>query len=86
LKYRKKPIVIDAFKLGEQPYPAWFKQACDLGVVEWRKNALATKLAIQTLEGEVYASEGEHYILKGIKGEIYPCLVEIFEQIYEAVE
>jgi hypothetical protein len=42
-------------------------------------------LKIQTLEGDMIASIGD-YIIKGIKGEFYPCKPDIFEQTYEKVE
>jgi hypothetical protein len=80
--YRKKPIVVEAFKLGERPHPEWFNVAHDNGDVQWRGG----ELVIQTLEGEMSASVGYHYIIKGVKDEIYPCRVDIFEEIYEAVE
>lgn len=34
----------------------------------------------------MWAEEGNHYIIKGVQGEIYPCRVDIFEQTYEQVE
>jgi len=42
-------------------------------------------LIIPTLEGELTASVGD-YIIKGVKGEFYPCKPEIFEQTYEIVK
>lgn len=49
--------------------------------------AVQTKnqLMIHTLEGNMLADKGD-YIIKGIKGEYYPCKPEIFEQSYEDVE
>jgi hypothetical protein len=40
---------------------------------------------IQTLEGDMHAEVGD-YIIKGIKGEFYPCKPDIFEATYELVE
>lgn len=40
---------------------------------------------IPTLEGLMIASEGD-WIIRGVKGEIYPCKPDIFEATYEAVE
>ena len=45
---------------------------------------VATGWAIQTLEGRMTAQWGD-YIIKGVKGEIYPCKPDIFEATYEAV-
>lgn len=42
------------------------------------------KLLIPTLEGVMEASEGD-YIIKGVKGEFYPCKPDIFEATYEPV-
>ena len=42
------------------------------------------KVVIQTLEGEMVISKGD-YIIKGIKGEYYPCKPDIFEESYERV-
>ena len=40
------------------------------------------ELRIQTLEGSMIASVGD-YIIKGVKGEFYPCKPDIFEMTYE---
>ena len=40
---------------------------------------------LNTLEGEMHISFGD-YIIQGIKGELYPCKSDIFEEIYEKVE
>ena len=45
----------------------------------------SSDLLIQTLEGEMIASKGD-YIIKGIKGEIYPCKPDIFKDTYDLVE
>lgn len=42
-------------------------------------------MKISTLEGEVTASEGD-YIIKGVKGEFYPCKPDIFKETYDIVE
>ena len=42
-------------------------------------------LIIKTLEGEHLASIGD-YIIKGVKGEFYPCKPDIFEQTYEELK
>lgn len=40
------------------------------------------ELYIKTLEGEMIAKKND-YIIKGIKGEFYPCKPDIFEASYE---
>lgn len=42
-------------------------------------------IRIQTLEGVMTVSPGD-YIIKGVKGEVYPCKPDIFEMTYEEVE
>lgn len=83
-KYRKKPIVIEAFqweKLEGLNKPGWFEEAFfqDKIISDGRGGFI-----IKTLEGEMKA-EKDDYIICGIKGEIYPCKPDIFEATYEEV-
>ena len=91
MKYRKKPIVVDAFQLGIDCMPSWFKEKLELGEVilhripfeESRaKNYGQAFCEIKTLEGIMQARESD-YIIKGINGELYPCKPDIFEKTYE---
>lgn len=41
-------------------------------------------MTIKTLEGDMTANIGD-YIIKGVKGEFYPCKPDIFKQTYEPV-
>ena len=52
-----------------------------IGLEQLSKNETLT---IETLEGNMTASKGD-YIIKGVKGEFYPCKPDIFEQTYEEV-
>jgi len=92
--YKKKPVVIEAFKLGTDPMPDWFCDARTDGIVHtYSENPLSTNpfesnlshATIQTLEGLHKADFGD-FIIKGIKGELYHCKPEIFEMTYEKVE
>ena len=90
MKYRKKPVVIEAFKwtwdITQKEDPEWIIEAIKDGVV-WFNNS-GTELCnmeIKTLEGNHIASRGD-YIIKGIKDELYPCKPDIFEATYEIVE
>lgn len=89
-KYRKKPVVIEAFMLGYDVEPQWFQDAVKSGVVEYEWRASDPEkfppdgVAIKTLEGVMRANWYE-YIIKGVKGEIYPCKHDIFEATYEPV-
>lgn len=79
-QYVKKPVVIEAVKwdgtnlnevLRFSPSAYW--------------NYGAQKICIPTLEGHMYAAKGD-YIIRGVKGEFYPCRPDIFESTYGEVE
>lgn len=80
-KYRKRPLVIEAFQWQGEEHPP-FERLC-VGRDELSVNHY--NLVIPTLEGIMYADEGD-WIITGIKGEIYPCKPDVFEQTYEPVE
>jgi len=76
-KYRKKPVVVEAFKWGTDEVPQWWKDAEGITL------DVATGSAfIPTLEGVHEAKLGD-MIIKGVANEIYPCKPDIFEQTYE---
>lgn len=89
MRFRKKPVVIEAFQWSGKDQvegPKWFMEALQK---EWategsvRIDAFASGLSMQifTLEGIVIAQPGD-YIIKGVKGELYSCKPDIFEAIY----
>lgn len=96
-KFRKRPVVVEAVQLT---WAAW-SEICvfaDVGRLEDGKpsgcyvgeDGLVAQtgklgLAIPTLEGLMVAKEGD-WIIRGIKGELYPCKPDIFEATYEMVE
>jgi len=86
MKFRKKPVVIEAFKwTGDQNQaedPVWIVDAINKNDV--RFSADNQRLLIDTLEGTMEAKQGD-YIIQGIKGEIYPCKPDIFKATYEKV-
>lgn len=86
-KYRKKPVVIEAIKF-EHGLPlkelySFFGVNDDLDKRFHYFNEDGT-LSIKTLEGDHITSFGD-YIIKGVKGEFYPCKPDIFEMTYEKV-
>lgn len=89
MKYRKKPVVVDAFKLNEDIIPDWFWDAIinnDIITCSFGERCLEdAAYRIKTLEGDMIARTND-YIIKGVNGEIYPCKPEIFEKTYEKVE
>lgn len=77
--YIKKPVVIEAFQWMKDEVPSWWVEAKGI------KLEIDTGVAlIPTLEGIMRATPGD-WIIKGIKGEIYPCRSDIFQATYEAV-
>ena len=79
MKYVKKPIVIDAIIFtGEN-----FHECRDFIGKENIDNTLKYPNII-TLEGVMNVSKGD-YIIKGVKGEFYPCKPDIFKLTYDEV-
>lgn len=79
MKYRKKPVVIEARLFDMSDYD----EALD--VVGWcGGRAVDDGCEITTLEGVMLARQGD-YIIKGVSGEFYPCKPDIFELTYEPV-
>ena len=81
--YRKKPVVIEAFKLGVDNMPDWFMDKVTANDIYLFNCVGRTSAQIHTLEGWHEAGHGD-YIIKGVKGELYPCKPDIFEMTYEA--
>ena len=79
-KYQKKPVIIEAFRVGHDPAPEWFMDAVIREIVQLFKDGYY----IVTLEGDMKAEKGD-WVIKGVENEIYPCKHSIFEKTYEAV-
>lgn len=88
-KYRKKPVIIEAIQYTGNNFVEIIKfiQECANGNKSryLRYNAKKDEYFILTLEGKYKLTEGD-YIIKGVKGECYPCKPDIFEMTYELVE
>jgi hypothetical protein len=79
MQFRKKPVVIDAVQwdgtnVSEMrehfgSFSDWAIKSCDF-------------LVIQTLEGVLRGDPGD-WIIKGVKGEFYPCKPDIFAVTYD---
>ena len=83
MKYRKKPVVIEAMQFTEETKDQVFNFVRCNSVAEFKNREPV--LRIQTLEGDMTARFGD-WIIKGVQGEFYPCKPDIFEQTYERVE
>ena len=83
-KYRKKPVVIEAHQWNprERPtaLPDWLWDA--IGMTPELFNENDGSIGIRTLEGTMIANPGD-WIIKGVKGELYPCKPDIFAATYE---
>jgi hypothetical protein len=84
-RYIKKPVVIEAFQFGYEVAPSWFTDRIVNGSVVIYDKTSPIRAEIETLEGWHMANCGD-YIIRGVKGEIYPCKSDIFELTYEAVK
>lgn len=90
MRYRKKPVEVEAFRWigdhGRQEGPEWFTQAVAEHKVYFKNGGTpGVRLCINTLEGLMSASVGD-FIIRGVKGEIYPCKPDIFPQTYELAD
>lgn len=88
-RYRKKPVQIDAFQWFGGPEqaedPEWICDAIRDGRAWFEKVGTPdVVLVIDTLEGTMVAGQGD-WIIRGVKGELYPCKDEIFRMTYDPV-
>lgn len=90
-KFRKKPVVIDAVKASEVIEHA--KKSDCVSQESWIRKAIDENiLSIGTAEIFVKTDEGlmradyDDMIIRGVKGELYPCKPDVFEKTYESAE
>lgn len=92
MKYIKKPIVIDAFQIrGNSVVPLMqFVESLGDDFEQWFNfidgGADGARLEVKTLEGTSYNVIQGDYVIRGIKGEYYPCKPDIFEATYEIID
>lgn len=88
-QYRKKPVVIEAMKVSEllstvstreEKWPRWAIESFDSGMIRLGNHSVE----IATLEGDMVGNAGD-WVIRGIKGELYPCKPDIFAATYEDV-
>lgn len=87
MEFRRKPIEVEAFKLGYDKIPTWFQEQVRMNNVSNIDAFLENVneiVKIKTLEGVMNAVQGD-FIIKGVKGEIYPCKEEIFKETYDYI-
>ena len=84
--YEKKPVRVEAYQMPlkqtDPAIPEDFFYASG-NIRQWDMTD-SGQLVIHTLEGDMVAQPGD-WIIKGVKGELYPCKPDIFEETYELV-
>lgn len=84
MKARKKPVIID-FVVWNASTEA-IAELVDIGLTPDKSFVKSDgSLAIDTLEGTMTAQIGD-YVIRGVKGELYPCKPDIFAETYEVIE
>ncbi len=83
-QFRKKPVIISALRWSGRIDDA-DEMAAFIGLDPFLVNGQDSSFYIPTLEGGHIASIGD-YIIKGVKGEFYPCKPDIFDITYEAFD
>lgn len=88
-KFRKKPVVVEAMQFrpasaltGNLDYAVEFDDWMVANQGERKCRYVGDTLVIPTLEGDHTASPGD-WIIRGVKGELYPCKPDIFAATYE---
>lgn len=90
-KFRKKPVVIEAIQwTGDNlediiKFTGLHHSALKWTWEEYQEVVRQEGLKIFTPEGSYMATIGD-YIIKGVKGEFYPCKPDIFEETYDEVK
>lgn len=87
IKFRKKPVVVEAIQLTETnrgEILKWAKSYARLGslIRVVPKGGFQHQMLVHTLEGTMTADVGD-WIIRGMKGEFYPCKPDVFDQTYE---
>ena len=95
MKYRKKPVVIEAFRIGIDNIPDWAMDKITTNEIVLLSSTFGkhgpfehnydTFCEISTLEGKMIGNHGD-YIIQGVNGEVYPCKPDIFDKTYEKAE
>jgi hypothetical protein len=99
-RYRKKPVVIEAVQVAAAVYngktwngspfkcdvhPQWLEDAFTNGTIAVHPSDQGfALLAIKAPEGTMIAEPGD-WVIRGVRGELYPCKPDIFEATYEPV-
>lgn len=80
MKFKKKPVEVEAVQWTGNN----LSELCQFVPEEFRHDKIHQPMGIVTLEGVLTVTEGD-WIIKGVKGEFYPCKPDVFELTYEPV-
>lgn len=83
-KYKTKPCEIEAIKWTGDNFEEIAKFTNCKAYMELMYSSMKEELIIKTLEGDMMATVGD-YIIKGLKGEFYPCKSDVFHKKYEEI-
>ena len=80
-KYKKRPVTIEAIQFTGYNY----QEIKDFAGDSYKLDKVNASIYIHTLEGDMRVSHTD-YVIKGVKGEFYPCKADIFLETYERVD
>ncbi len=81
MKYRKRPVEIDAVE-WKATADSW-REIQDMGNIKWDGGEMGSEsFYLETLEGKMRVTKGD-FVICGVKGEFYPCKPDIFQLTYE---
>ena len=95
MKFRKKPVVIEAYQFTRQMIEEYLFDGVPLPIgVKFGQASFHPgnrtidhyTVRVDTLEGETYKVEEGDWIITGVAGERYPCKPDIFLATYDPVE
>ncbi len=90
MKFRKKPVVIEAHRIGDDGWPDSIWQGVNEQqiILHLGRDGLKRTtgfVEIHTMEGTMRGDVGD-WIIRGVKGEFYPCKPDIFAATYESAD
>ena len=92
MKYKTRPVEIEAIQWtghNLEEIKQFVGESLEYDILDtaWEvgKGRPHIYMKIRTLEGDMYVSMGD-YIIKGLRGEFYPCKPDVFEKKYEVIE
>ena len=88
MKAQKKPVIIDFIEINVNTTPEEIKQWVESFNQKFEEyfDDNGDTLKVKTLEGTSYDVTTSDVIIRGVKGEYYPCKKDIFEETYETIE